>query len=183
MPPLLTEFHKRRKRRSPIPSASFAAAAWSASSAKKGVKTNRKRGWDSEMECPLYFRRENYREMRENREQKWSVPRKPLLHSQKVLPKGIPPCPSRPESLGDRGLSLSLILPPGVAQNLRKFLWPASPCSYRSRCSRFMEFKGSVRYKSNRETRENRESFMVYFSVFVSFALFAVHRIQRECPL
>ena len=123
------------------------------------------------------------RETRENREQKGSVPRKPLLHSQKVLPKGIPPCPSRPESLGDRGLSLSLILPPGVAQNLRKFLWPASPCSYRSRCSRFMEFKGSVRYKSNRETRENRESFMVYFSVFVSFALFAVHRIQRECPL
>ena len=108
MPPPLTEFHKRRKRRGPIPSASFAAAAWSASSAKKGVKTNRKRGWDSEMECPLYFRRENYREMRENREQKWSVPRKPLLHSQKVLPKGIPPCPSRPESLGDRGLSLSL---------------------------------------------------------------------------
>ena len=31
------------------------------------------------------------------------------------------------------------------------------PCSYRSRCSRFIEFKRSVRYNFNRETRENRE--------------------------
>ena len=146
MPPLLTEFHKRRKRRSPIPSASFAAAAWSASSAKKGVKTNRKRGWDSEMECPLYFRRENYREMRENREQKWSVPRKPLLHTQKVFAQREPSLPCL-KSRATGAFPLSSILPTVVTQNLRKFVWSVSPCSCRSRCSRFRILKRHVRCK------------------------------------
>ena len=51
------------------------------------------------------------------------------------------------------------------------------PCSRRSRCSRFIEFKGSVRCNSN------RESLYACFSLFVPFALFAVNRIQTECPL
>ena len=44
------------------------------------------------------------------------------------------------------------ILPPEVVQNLRKFLWPVSPCSYRSRCSRFKFLNRSVRCNSNRES-------------------------------
>ena len=56
------------------------------------------------------------RETRENREQKGSVPRKPILHSQKVLPKGI--CP---KSWATGTFPLSSILPPVVAQNQRKF--------------------------------------------------------------
>ena len=56
------------------------------------------------------------RETRENREQKGSVHRKPLLHSQKVLPKGI--CP---KSWATGTFPLSSILPPVVAHNLRKF--------------------------------------------------------------
>ena len=70
----------------------------------------------SKRKCPLYFRRDNNREIRENREQKGSVPRKPILHSQKVLPKGI--CP---KSWATGTFPLSSILPPVVAQNLRKF--------------------------------------------------------------
>ena len=41
-----------------------------------------------------------------------------------------------------------------------KVCMPVSPCSCRSRCSRFIEFKGSVRYNFHREMRENREKFM-----------------------
>ena len=52
---------------------------------------------------------------------------------------------------------LSSILPTVVTQNLRKFLWPVSPCSCRSRRSRFMILKRSVRCNFHRETRENRE--------------------------
>ena len=59
---------------------------------------------------------------------KGSVPRKPLLHSQKVLPKGI--CP---KSRATGAFPLSPILPPVVAQNPRKFVWFASPRSRRSR--------------------------------------------------
>ena len=46
-----------------------------------------------------------------------SFPRKPLIHSQKGLPKGI--CP---KSRATGVFSLSPILPPVVAQNLRKFV-------------------------------------------------------------
>ena len=57
------------------------------------------------------------RERRENREQKRECLRKPLIHSQKGLPKGI--CP---KSRATGVFSLSPILPPVVAQNLRKFV-------------------------------------------------------------
>ena len=50
------------------------------------------------------------------------------------------------------------------ARKPRKFVGSVSPCSWRSRCSRFLEFKGSVRWNSNRERRENREH-------------------KRECPV
>ena len=56
------------------------------------------------------------------------------------------------------------------------------PCSRRSRCSRFIVLKRSVRYKSNRETRENRESSYGLFVPFVTFALFAVYVSKTECP-
>ena len=57
------------------------------------------------------------RERRENREQKRECLRKPLIHSQKGLPKGI--CP---KSRATGVFFLSPILPPVVAQNLRKFV-------------------------------------------------------------
>ena len=57
------------------------------------------------------------RERRENREQIRECLRKPLIHSQKGLPKGI--CP---KSWATGVFSLSSILPPVVAQNLRKFV-------------------------------------------------------------
>ena len=85
-----------------------------------------------------------------------SFPRKPLLHSQKVFAQREPslPCLKSPAT---GAFPLSSILPTVVTQNLRKFLWPVSPCSCRSRRSRFMILKRSVRCNFHRETRENRE--------------------------
>ena len=74
-----------------------------------------------------------------------------------------------------------------VSQNLRKFVWSISPCSYPSRCSRFRILKRSVRCisdgKITAKHAKTAKVLMIYFSVFVPFAFFAVHRIQRECPL
>ena len=80
-----------------------------------------------------------HRERRENREQKRECLRKPLIHSQKGLPKGI--CPKSRAT----GVFLSL---PSYHRWLRKtcesLYWFASPCSRRSRCSRFMILNRSV---------------------------------------
>ena len=152
------------------------------------------------------------RERRENREQIRECLRKPLIHSQKGLPKGI--CP---KSRATGVFSLSSILPPVVAQNLRKFVWSVSPCSYCSRCSRFIEFKRSVpssppcsypsrcsrfmflngvspvdlkRFKVESKEKVspplqggNQEPLRKKRPLFVPFPLFAVHGIYRECPL
>ena len=71
--------------------------------------------WNSK-EVSVVIHNNFNRETRENCEQKGSVPRKPLLHSQKGLPKGI--CP---KSWATGTFPLSSILPPVVAHNLRKF--------------------------------------------------------------
>ena len=77
---------------------------------------------------------------------KGSVPRKPLLHSQKVFAQREPslPCLKSPAT---GAFPLSSILPTVVTQNLRKFVWSVSPCSCRSRCSRFRILKRHVRCK------------------------------------
>ena len=135
---------------------------------------------------------------------KGSVPRKPLLHSQKVFAQREPslPCLKSPAT---GAFPLSSILPTVVTQNLRKFLWPVSPCSYRSRCSRFKFLNRSVRCISDGKITAKHAKiakvFLVSFSSFVAFLFFAVNvsnrgvrnnynrethenrEQKRECPL
>ena len=50
-----------------------------------------------------------------------------------------------------------------IRENREKFVRSVSPCSRRSRCSRFMLFNRSVRCNFNREIRENCESLCSLF--------------------
>ena len=99
-------------------------------------------------ECPLYFRRENNREIRENREQK-----------KEASPGTL--------DLTKKGVSL-VDLKRFEEESKESFHHPSregpesregkrGPRSRRSRCSRFMIFNRRVRSNFNRENRENRE--------------------------
>ena len=92
-------------------------------------------------------------------------------------------CPLEFEALARRNKKEWLLeFSPRKARKPRKVVWFVPPCSRRSRCSRFIEFKRSVRCNSdekitakraktankkgsvrcifNRETRESREKFV-----------------------
>ena len=107
-----------------------------------------------------------------------SFPRKPLLHSQKVFAQREPslPCLKSPAT---GAFPLSSILPTVVTQNLRKFLWPVSPCSYRSRCSRFMFLTGVSAIIITAKGAKIAKVFLVSFSSFVAFLFFAVNVSNR----
>ena len=84
---------------------------WSASPCLYPSRCSRFKKFKGSVRCNFH------REMRESHEQKRECLRKLLIHSQKDLPKGI--CP---KSRATGVFSLSPILPPVVAQNLRKFV-------------------------------------------------------------
>ena len=122
-------------------------------------------------------------------------------------------CPLEFEALARRNKKEWLLeFSPRKARKPRKVVWFVPPCSRRSRCSRFIEFKRSVRCNPNREsfyglfflvrtlrvvrgsgnskgvsvvilTAKNAKVCMVYFSLFAPFALFAVHVSKTVCPL
>ena len=122
-------------------------------------------------------------------------------------------CPLEFEALARRNKKEWLLeFSPRKARKPRKVVWFVPPRSRRSRCSRFIEFKRSVRCNPNREsiyglfflvrtlrvvrgsgnskgvsvvilTAKNAKVCMVYFSLFAPFALFAVHVSKTVCPL
>ena len=114
-------------------------------------------------------------------------------------------CPLEFEALARRNKKEWLLeFSPRKARKPRKVVWFVPPCSRRSRCSRFIEFKRSVRCNPNRESfyglfflvrtlrvvRGSRNSNGVSVAIFTAkaakslsglvslFVQFAVHRIR-----
>ena len=78
-------------------------------------------------------------------------------------------------SWNSKGVSVGIFT--AKCAKTEKVCLSAFPRSYRSRCSRFIEFIRNAHCNFHRERRENRERLYVCFSSFAPLALFAVHGI------